>query len=251
MLSVIKDDEYPQYFVRGLDWIQSISRGDFTYNDYKNWPEDVHAEILDGTVYLMAAPSERHAFIQGEIYGQLYNFLRGKTCTPYTAKFAVRLDYMESGEDKKVVEPDVFVVCNQSIVRDKPACQGVPDFILEIVSRAESKKDLVIKKELYERAGVKEYWVIGQKHLHVFVMSDGKYSELVKELSCELKQPVSCLDGCLIDCFAKGSYPALQGEKKGMNPETNTLPKQHTPSLQGGVVDFQLIAERYKDSKGW
>ena len=40
-----------------------------------------------------------------------------------------------------------------------------------------------------------------------------------------------------IDCFAKGSYPALQGDKKGMNPETNTLPKQHTSSLQGEVVD--------------
>ena len=43
------------------------------------------------------------------------------------------------------------------------------------------------------------------------------------------------------DCFAKGSYPALQGEKKGMNPETNTLPKQHTSSLQDGVVDFNEI----------
>ena len=40
------------------------------------------------------------------------------------------------------------------------------------------------------------------------------------------------------DCFAKGSYPALQGDKKGMNPETNTLPKQHTSSLQGEVVDL-------------
>ena len=44
-------------------------------------------------------------------------------------------------------------------------------------------------------------------------------------------------EGGVVDCFAKGSYPALQGEKKGMNPETNTLPKQHTPSLQDGVVD--------------
>ena len=43
------------------------------------------------------------------------------------------------------------------------------------------------------------------------------------------------------DCFAKGSYPALQGDKKGMNPETNTLPKQHTSSLQGEVVDYHKV----------
>jgi hypothetical protein len=47
----------------------------------------------------------------------------------------------------------------------------------------------------------------------------------------------------LLDCYAKGPYPALQGAIKGTDPETYTLPKQHTPSLQGGVVDFCLSKE--------
>ena len=52
-----------------------------------------------------------------------------------------------------------------------------------------------------------------------------------------------------IDCFAKGSYPALQGDKKGMNPEINTLPKQHTSSFQGGVVDSSPKARLTGTSK--
>ena len=113
-----------------------------TYNDYKSWPEDVDAELIDGVVYLMSAPSERHSTIQMDISGQLRDFLKGKTCTVHTAKFGVRLAFEESGFDDTTVEPDIFVVCDQSIVFDKPECQGVPDFIVEIVSKSESGKDL-------------------------------------------------------------------------------------------------------------
>ena len=210
MSDVVMDEESIKYLVDG-NWINSIIGNGFTYNDYKNWPEDIHAEIIDGQVYLMAAPNERHSFIQNEIAYQLTHYFRGKTCTVHTAKFGVRLAYEESGLDKTTVEPDIIIVCDQSIVHNKPTCQGVPDFILEIISRGESKKDLLIKKERYERAGVKEYWVVGQKHLHVFTLANGKYLETVKELSPDLKQPLALFHDC--------------------------------------VIDFQLIADRYKDSK--
>ena len=66
----------------------------------------------------------------------------------------------------------------------------------------------------------------------------GKIKAIQKEIMNTKDQIIKEIDeAASIDCFAKGSYPALQGDKKGMNPETNTLPKQHTPSLQGGVVD--------------
>ena len=198
MSDAVRNENTNKYPI-DIKWVQSLFRVGFTYNDYKTWPGDVHAEIIDGVVYLMAAPSERHAYIQSNISRQLGNFLDDKTCAVYTAKFGVRLAYEDSGLDQTTVEPDVFVVCDESIVFDKSECQGVPDFIIEIVSKSESDKDLNIKRQRYERAGVKEYWVIELKHLHIFTLIDGEYIETVKEITKDLKQSISCLGGCIID----------------------------------------------------
>ena len=208
--SILDDDQYevePKVHVE-REWITSISRRDLTYNDYKNWPENVHAEIIDGQVYLMAAPNERHAFIQMEISKQLAIYFSGKTCLVYTAKFGVRLDYKESGLDTTTVEPDVFIVCDRSIVRGKATCEGTPDFILEIISKGEAKKDLEIKRECYEKAGVKEYWAVGQTRLHIFNLVNGKYTETVKELTQDLKQPLNEFPDCIVDFRLIAEYPA-------------------------------------------
>ena len=180
------------------DWITSVTK-DLTYNDYKSWPEDVHAEIIDGQAYLMAAPNPRHAYIQMVISGQLDNYFQDKTCTVLTAKCGVRLEYDESGSDTTTVEPDVFIVCDQSKIQDKPECQGTPDFILEIVSKGETKKDLEIKRDRYERAGVKEYWVITQTKLHVFVLTVHGYIETITPLTKDLKQPLHLFPDCVVD----------------------------------------------------
>ena len=188
-------------------WVTCVSRRDLTYNDYKSWPEDIHAEIIDGQVYLMAAPNHRHAHIQMVISGQLDNYFMDKTCLVITAKFGVRLDYQESGLDTTTVEPDILIVCDRAKVLNKPECQGTPDFILEIVSKGELKKDLEIKRDRYERAGVKEYWVIGQTKLHIFNLINGKYTETIKELTQDLKQPLNEFPDCIVDFRRIAEYP--------------------------------------------
>ena len=204
--SLLDDDQYFEPKVN-FEWVKTLFRKDFTYNDYKSWPEDVHAEIIDGQVYLMAAPNDRHAHIQMEISKQLAIYFTGKTCVVRTAKYGVRLAYEESGLDKTTVEPDILIVCDRSKIINKPECQGSPDFIIEIVSKGESKKDLEIKRELYERAGVKEYWVIGQTKLHIFNLVDGKYTETIKELTKDLKQPLYEFPDCIVDFLLVAEYP--------------------------------------------
>ena len=199
MSDSIRNNEESTHCLVDKEWVQTLFRKDFTYNDYKLWPEDVHAEIIDGQVYLMAAPNDRHAHIQMVISAQLYNYFADKTCVVRTAKFGVRLAYEESGLDTTTVEPDILIVCDRSKILNKPECQGTPDFILEIVSKGEAKKDLKIKKERYERAGVKEYWVIDQTKLHIFILTDNKYVETVKTLSTDLKQPLALFNDCVID----------------------------------------------------
>ena len=197
--SLLDDNQYKIEYRLNPEWVQTLFRKDFTYNDYKLWPEDVHAEIIDGQVYLMAAPNVRHGYIQMEISRQLGNYFSGKTCLVFTAKIGVRLDYQESGLDKTTVEPDILIVCDRSKIINGMECHGSPDFVIEIVSQGETKKDLEIKREQYERAGVKEYWVIGQAKLHIFNLDNGKYTETIKELTKDLQQPLNEFPDCIVD----------------------------------------------------
>ena len=215
MSDSLLEDEPLDRFALERKWVTSVSRKDLTYNDYKNWPEDVHAEIIDGQFYLMPTPNLRHNIIQCEISYQLYNYFSDRTCAVRTARLGVRLAYEKSGLDNTIVEPDVIIVSDQSILWGKETCEGVPNFILEIVSRGESKKDLEIKRECYERAGVKEYWVIGHPTFHIFNLVDGKYTETVKKLTRDLKQPLYEFPDCIVD------FQSIMDKLYDLCPENN------------------------------
>ncbi|PKM93561.1 MAG: Uma2 family endonuclease [Firmicutes bacterium HGW-Firmicutes-1] len=134
----------------------------YTYADYLTWSEDERWEIIDGVPYLQAAPSPSHQLITGELYRQFANYLQGKTCEAYLAPFCVRLtngDEKQNEDIKKVVEPDITIVCDKSKI-DEKGCNGTPDLIVEVMSPSSIKHDRVIKFNKYEQAGVKEYWIV-------------------------------------------------------------------------------------------
>ncbi len=151
---------------------------DNSYADYLTWPEDERWEIIDGTAYLQGAPLRIHQEISGELYTRFHNYLSGKTCRVYHAPFCVRLDAEKREEDiKNVVEPDITIVCNLSILDDR-GCNGVPDMIIEIISPSSAKKDRVEKFNKYEKAGVKEYWIVepDEQIVSVFTLqANGRY----------------------------------------------------------------------------
>ena len=135
----------------------------FTYGDYREWPEDERWELIDGVAYnLCAAPSLYHQYIAGELFRQMANFLKGKPCKVFIAPFDVLLpEWPEQDEDEvdTVVEPDIVVFCDHEKLYPKGA-RGAPDLVVEVLSPWTSKKDLNEKFRLYERVGVREYWVI-------------------------------------------------------------------------------------------
>jgi Uma2 family endonuclease len=149
-----------------------------TYADYLTWPEDERWEILDGRAYLLATPSRRHQEISGELHRQFANYLVGKPCRVYPAPFGVRLDVEKNDTDiKNVVEPDLTMVCDPSKL-DEKGCKGAPDMIIEIVSPSSARSDKITKFNKYERAGVKEYWIVEplEKLVSVFVLqANGRY----------------------------------------------------------------------------
>ena len=181
-------------------WLKSpVPFGGYTYKEYKTWDEDIRVELVDGMVYMMAAPDEWHQWVSYEIALQLGIQLKGKKCTPYAAPFDVRLFFEIDESDKTIYQPDILVVCDESKTKGLKYCKGAPDFVIEIVSEHSEARDLIEKKKMYEKAGVKEYWVTGKDELFVFILDAGKYTETVKKITRELKQPVSCLDACIID----------------------------------------------------
>lgn len=125
---------------------------------------------------MMAPPSRIHQEILGELFTQIHNYLYGKPCRVYASPFGVRLPAGNEKSDQEittVVEPDIVVVCDQSKLDDR-GCKGAPDLIIEIVSPASVKNDMLKKFNLYERAGVKEYWIVepNGKIVTVFILGD-------------------------------------------------------------------------------
>ncbi|HBF33298.1 TPA: Uma2 family endonuclease [Candidatus Sumerlaeota bacterium] len=134
----------------------------YTYADYLTWPEDERWELIDGEPYCMSpAPTPRHQIILVSLVLQVGNFLKGKPCQLFPAPFDVRFVERDLSDQETltVVQPDISVICDPQKI-DERGCKGAPDFIVEIVSPSSVQRDLIKKTALYEKYGVREYWVI-------------------------------------------------------------------------------------------
>ncbi|MEQ1622564.1 MAG: Uma2 family endonuclease [Methylococcales bacterium] len=151
------------------------------YGDYLSWPENVRYELIDGDAYLMApAPDVAHQEVAGEIYRQVSNILLGKPCRALIAPVDVRLPKFNEDDNRidTVVQPDFLVVCDDSKL-DRRGVRGAPDWIVEVLSPSTASHDQIKKRQLYERHGVREYWLIHpvDRVLTVYILSNGEYGK--------------------------------------------------------------------------
>jgi len=122
------------------------------------------------------APSRLHQEILGKLHLSIGNILSGSLCNIYLAPFDVRLPQKDGSEDT-VVQPDICIVCDESKL-DMKGCNGAPDLIIEILSTSTASKDLNEKYDIYEKAGVKEYWTVEPVDglIYIYVLdNNGKY----------------------------------------------------------------------------
>ncbi|MFA7097958.1 MAG: Uma2 family endonuclease [Gammaproteobacteria bacterium] len=172
-----------------------------TYADYLGWPEDVRYELIDGVAYLMApAPDLAHQEVAGEIYFQLRNALEGSPCRALIAPVDVRLPKANETDERidTVVQPDVLVVCDAAKL-DRRGVRGAPDLVVEVLSPSTASHDHVLKRRVYERAGVLEYWLIHptDRMVTIYRLADVEYGKPdVQELTGET--PVGVLPGVAI-----------------------------------------------------
>lgn len=151
----------------------------YSYADYKTWDDDIRYEIIEGFLYMMSpAPTLEHQDIAGSIYSSFKNQLKNKKCKTYIAPIDVLIDF-DTTEDysKTIVQPDVLVVCDKNKLRSK-GIFGAPDLIIEVASPSTIDYDFSIKKQMYCRYGVPEYWIVlpADKTIIVYTIEDGKYT---------------------------------------------------------------------------
>lgn len=155
----------------------------WTYADYLTWPDDERWEIIEGVAYpwndtqaMSPGPGKLHQAVSFEIARQLGNHLKGKNCRAFAAPFDVRFADAAGQSDnyeETVVQPDLLVVCDTSKL-DEKGCKGAPDLVIEITSPSTGSKDLTIKFDLYQRHGVKEYWIVHPDEQTVMVFKLGE-----------------------------------------------------------------------------
>ena len=155
----------------------------FTYKDYFTWSGEERWELIHGEAYAMSpSPDRRHQEYSGVIFNQMFNYFNDKPCRVYSAPFDVRFsDYPDQPDDEieTVVQPDISVICDKDKLDDR-GCRGAPDLVVEILSPSTAAKDLREKLALYERHGVREYWVVqpAEKIVMIFLGNDaGSYGK--------------------------------------------------------------------------
>ena len=151
----------------------------YSYVDYMSWQFDETVELIKGKIMLMSpAPNVSHQSIERNLIIDIGTYLKGKQCKVFPAPFDVRLydrkrSILTSKEIHTVVQPDVCVICNPGIL-DKQGCNGSPDWIIEILSKGNSKREIHVKYELYQESGVTEYWIVypNDQAIHQFVLDE-------------------------------------------------------------------------------
>ena len=146
---------------------------------YRMLPEGTRAEIINGTLYMSPAPFLDHQRIIIELSSSLHDFVKeGSLGEVFTSPVDVYLN------QQNAYQPDIiFVASENSSILKEDGIYGAPDLIIEVLSPGTSKSDLTKKKPVYEKVGVKEYWVVDPKtKLAIgFRLIKNKYEEFRRE----------------------------------------------------------------------
>jgi len=150
----------------------------YSYADYLTWQFDEAVELIKGKIMLMSpAPNVKHQSIVTDLGRVLSNYFYKKPCKLFYAPFDVSLydrkkSLVANKEIQSVVQPDLCVICDTSKLNEQ-GCVGAPDWVIEILSKGNSKKEMQFKYDLYEDSGVLEYWLVYpyEEAIHQFILN--------------------------------------------------------------------------------
>ncbi|KFC59274.1 restriction endonuclease [Flavobacterium gilvum] len=153
----------------------------YSYADYLTWKFQERVEIFKGKLFKMSpAPSTSHQKVSMKLTKFILQKFSNHPCNLFAAPFDVRLlDKKKTTNDSEiftVVQPDLCVICDENKL-DQRGAFGAPDLVIEILSPGNSKKELKYKFDLYEEAGVLEYWIVNpeDKTFLIYVLKDNQF----------------------------------------------------------------------------
>ena len=164
-------------------------RGHFTYEDLLHTPDDgKRYEVLEGDLTVSPSPRTKHQ----RTVTMVFEVLLKATRTGHGEAFPAPFDVVFSEHD--VTEPDLlFVTKERKDIITEDNIQGAPDLVVEIISEGSRKRDVITKRGIYERYGVRFYWLVApeEETVRVFELKDGAYEEPVtlkagQQLGCAL-----------------------------------------------------------------
>ena len=149
--------------------------GKLTYEDYRNLPDDMRCEILDGELIMAAAARRAHKRAESNLATDMTNFVRMNDL----GEIYLAPDVILS--DRDIVQPDIVFLSRARLdIFNELNIVGAPDLVVEILSLSTRARDLRQKRDLYERSGVREYWIVDadEKTLTVLALNGGRYREI-------------------------------------------------------------------------
>ena len=145
----------------------------FTYEDYKHTSEDERYELIDGELILAAAPRRAHQRAEIRLATRLENYVEAHDLGEvYSAPFDVLLT------DTDVVQPDLLFVSKERLhIINEDNIRGAPDLVVEILSPSTAGRDRTVKRTLYAKHGIKEYWQVDTdaKTIMVLLLGENGY----------------------------------------------------------------------------
>ena len=166
-------------------------------------------ELIDGVVYMLAAPVFRHQKTLGLLHLLLVDYVGDSdTCTPVLAPFDIRLiretvrrKREPDQDDLNVVQPDLVVICDyRKDLNEKDQYWGVPELAIEILSPSSRSKDSIKKVDLYMESGIKECWIVDPMNRSVTVHAFQDFELVESRVGLE-GRPVesACFAGLMVD----------------------------------------------------
>lgn len=138
---------------------------------------DALLEYIDGYIYMSPSPSTKHQRISRKLVAKFDDYLEDSSCELFHAPYDIELKNDEA-EGSKIVIPDISIICDQSGFTDARYV-GVPNLIVEILSKSNQSHDLITKLNIYMNYGVKEYWIVNPMldTITVYTLNDEKMYE--------------------------------------------------------------------------
>jgi len=172
-----------------------------TYGDYLTWSREYGDELIDGAAYVREppAPSLWHQVMVLELGRQIETALEGKPCRVFVAPLDIRLPKSSEADDQvdTVVQPDAFIVCDRRKL-DARGVRGAPDWIAEVLSPGTANHDRRVKLPVYERAGVREVWLIDPIAVTLYRLTAGHYGRATV-LELKGQTPLTAVPGVTIN----------------------------------------------------